>query len=82
MVYPPLGGLAVCRDHVHLRSGSWVLVCLYLLAHNLPPLPKHEVISSLTVSLYSAAGGNICVGVRTVAKGPRSQAISDCPVKK
>ena len=48
---------------------------LYLSVHNLPQLFRHTIILVLIVSLYFVAGGEICPGASTAAKGPRPQSV-------
>ena len=48
----------------------------HLLVYNLPRQSIYMVISSPLVSLYVVAGGDICPGACTAAKGPRSWSVS------
>ena len=82
MVCQPLDDV-VCREYVQypdFAPGSSEVVVgyfghLYLSVHNLPQLFRHTIILVLIVSLYFVAGGEICPGASTAAKGPRPQSV-------
>ena len=69
-----------CFCSGYLRSGSWVLAFLCLVAFNLPQLCMHVVTflapCSFLVFCCSRIQEDICPGASTAAKDPRFQPVS------
>ena len=84
VVCPPLrwwcvqGACAVpCLCSRIFKSGSWVFWSLCIFCPEFAPtLHACSYFHSHTVSLYFVAGGEMCAGASTAAKGPRSQPVS------
>ena len=72
---------AECEDHAQspafalgsseVAVGLWPFCILLLIV--VPAEHASSYFQSLVVSSYSVAGGEVCLGARTLVKGPRSQ---------